>query len=311
MPNTPSATVQEGMAGICAGAHADDSHLALAEDVLGHLGAVVRVPEHAMDAVTAVSGSGPADFASSRSRWSRPSSCRPLPRDLDATRRPEHVRHGEAPARRANPPRGAARERHLPGGTTIRAIRELKRAGVRAAFLNAIQAEMERSRELDEAELSKILVEDDPQARAAELLVAAARAGGNIALCGGSTPGRAYELAAGLGPDWSRAHVWFGTPCRPAEHDDSNFKLVREHLVEALEGQPTVHRIKGELGAALAAEAYDEELRGVALDLILLGIGPDGHTASLFPDAPSLDVDDRRVIGVPGRHPRSARRSIA
>src|SRR5436190_946782 len=62
MPNAP-ATVHEGIAGICAGAHADDVHLALAEDVLSHLGAVVRVPERSMDAVTAVSGSGPAYFA--------------------------------------------------------------------------------------------------------------------------------------------------------------------------------------------------------------------------------------------------------
>jgi 6-phosphogluconolactonase len=136
------------------------------------------------------------------------------------------------------------------------------------------------------------------------LLVVAARAGRNIALCGGSTPGRAYELAAGLEPDWSRAHVWFGDErAVPPQHADSNFKLVQEHLLDALERKPTVHRIKGELGAGLAAEAYDEELRGVALDLVLLGVGPDGHTASLFPETPSLDVDDRRVIGVPGPPP--------
>src|SRR5436309_14222602 len=62
MPNRP-ATVHEGIAGICAGAHAGDAHLALAEEALSHLGAVVRVPERYMDAVTAVSGSGPAYFA--------------------------------------------------------------------------------------------------------------------------------------------------------------------------------------------------------------------------------------------------------
>src|SRR5918992_1463076 len=62
MPNTPS-TVHEGIAGLCAGAHAGDVHLDLAEEALSHLGAVVRVPEAAMDAVTAVSGSGPAYFA--------------------------------------------------------------------------------------------------------------------------------------------------------------------------------------------------------------------------------------------------------
>src|ERR671928_249215 len=62
MPNRP-ATVHEGIAGVCAGAHADDEHLRLAEEVLSHLGDVVRVPESAMDAITAVSGSGPAYFA--------------------------------------------------------------------------------------------------------------------------------------------------------------------------------------------------------------------------------------------------------
>src|SRR5919109_2945962 len=62
MPNTP-ATVHEGVAGVCAGAHADDDHVALAEEVLAHVGSVVRVPERYMDAVTAVSGSGPAYFA--------------------------------------------------------------------------------------------------------------------------------------------------------------------------------------------------------------------------------------------------------
>src|SRR4051812_37843612 len=62
MPNAP-ATVHEGMAGICAGAHADEEHLAVAEELLLHVGRVVRVPESWMDAVTAISGSGPAYFA--------------------------------------------------------------------------------------------------------------------------------------------------------------------------------------------------------------------------------------------------------
>src|ERR671934_2243855 len=62
MPNRP-ATVHEGVAGVCAGAHAGDEHLTLAEEALAHLGSVVRVPERYMDAVTAVSGSGPAYFA--------------------------------------------------------------------------------------------------------------------------------------------------------------------------------------------------------------------------------------------------------
>jgi 6-phosphogluconolactonase len=134
--------------------------------------------------------------------------------------------------------------------------------------------------------------------------VQAVRAGGHVALCGGSTPGRAYELAASLEPDWSRAHVWFGDERAVApDHEDSNFKLVREHLLDRLDAPPTVHRIKGELGASLAADAYDEELRGQALDLVLLGVGPDGHTASLFPGAPSLDVESRLVVAAAGPPP--------
>jgi 6-phosphogluconolactonase len=131
-----------------------------------------------------------------------------------------------------------------------------------------------------------------------------ARAGGHVGLCGGSTPGRAYELAAALEPDWSRAHVWFGDERAVGPEDErSNFRLAREHLLDALDGQPTVHRIKGELGGDLAAEAYEEELHGVALDLVLLGVGPDGHTASLFPHAPSLAEEARRVVAAAGPPP--------
>jgi 6-phosphogluconolactonase len=130
------------------------------------------------------------------------------------------------------------------------------------------------------------------------------RGGGHVALCGGSTPGRAYELAAALEPDWSRAHVWFGDErAVPPDDADSNFRLVEEHLLDRLEQPPTVHRIKGELGAQLAAEAYDEELRGTALDLVLLGVGPDGHTASLFPHAPSLEQESRVVVAAVGPPP--------
>src|SRR5207245_905138 len=125
------------------------------------------------------------------------------------------------------------------------------------------------------------------------------------ALCGGGTPGRAYELAAALEPDWSRAQVWFGDErAVPPEHLDANYRLVREHLLDRLEEQPEVHRIRGELGADLAADAYEEELRSaLSLDLVLLGVGPDGHTASLFPHAPSLSVEERLVVAAAGPPP--------
>jgi pyrroline-5-carboxylate reductase len=153
MPNTPS-TVQEGMAGISAGAHADDAHLALAEDVLGHLGAVVRVPEHAMDAVTAVSGSGPAYFALVAESMIEAGILLGLSREI-STQLVVQSMFGTAKLLRDEHIHPVELRENVtsPGGTTIRAIRELERAGVRAAFLNAIQAGMERSRELDEAEL--------------------------------------------------------------------------------------------------------------------------------------------------------------
>ena len=143
------ATVHEGIAGICAGAHAGDEHLSIAEDVLSHLGAVVRLPEHAMDAVTAVSGSGPAYFALLAEAMVEAGILLGLSREV-TTKLVVQTMLGTAKL---------LRDEHMhpvelreavtsPGGTTIRAIRELENAGVRAAFLNAIQAAMERSREL-------------------------------------------------------------------------------------------------------------------------------------------------------------------
>ncbi|HEU5213569.1 MAG TPA: pyrroline-5-carboxylate reductase [Gaiellaceae bacterium] len=148
MPNAP-ATVHEGVAGICSGAHADDQHLALAEEVLTHVGSVVRVPERYMDAVTAVSGSGPAYFALLAEAMIEAGILLGLSREV-STQLVVQTMLGTA---------RLLRDEHIhpvelremvtsPGGTTIRAIRELERAGVRAAFLNAIQAAMERSREL-------------------------------------------------------------------------------------------------------------------------------------------------------------------
>jgi 6-phosphogluconolactonase len=119
-----------------------------------------------------------------------------------------------------------------------------------------------------------------------------------MALSGGSAPGPAYELAAALEPDWSRATVWWGDDrAVPPDDERSNVLLVRRALLERLERQPAaVHRIRGELGAKAAAEEYDRLLESVELGLALNGIGPDGHTASLFPRAPSLEVADRRAV---------------
>jgi pyrroline-5-carboxylate reductase len=148
MPNAP-AVVREGMAGVCAGAHAGDEHLALAEEVLSHLGAVVRVPERYMDAVTAVSGSGPAYFALLAEAMIEAGILLGLGRET-STQLVVQTMLGTARLLRDEKihPVELREAVTSPGGTTIQAIRELEQAGVRAAFLNAIQAAMERSREL-------------------------------------------------------------------------------------------------------------------------------------------------------------------
>ena len=134
----------------------------------------------------------------------------------------------------------------------------------------------------------------------AERIAEQARAGGSIVLTGGSTPRRAYELAAQLEPDWSRAELWWGDErCVPPEDENSNYGTAKTALLDRLEREPAaVHRMRGELGRDAGAEEYERELAGVgAFDLVLLGLGPDGHIASLFPDFPTLGVTDRDAIG--------------
>ena len=121
-----------------------------------------------------------------------------------------------------------------------------------------------------------------------------------MALSGGSTPGPAYELAASLEPDWSRSELWFADErCVRPDDENSNYRLVRQRLLDRLHRGPAVeHRIRGELPAERAAEEYENELRGVTLDLVLLGIGSDGHTASLFPNDPALEEHERSAVAV-------------
>jgi 6-phosphogluconolactonase len=148
------------------------------------------------------------------------------------------------------------------------------------------------------AELVRVADVEEAARIVAETLVAAAQAGQAIVLTGGTTPGHAYTLAAEAEPDWSGAALWWGDDrCVPPEDERSNFRLARECLLDRLSAQPReVHRIRGELGAEAAAAEYDAELEDARLDLVLLGIGGDGHTASLFPNQPTLDERSRRAI---------------
>lgn len=148
MPNAP-ALVHEGIAGISPGRSATDGDLALAEEALGHLGAVVRLDEKDLDAVTALSGSGPAYFALLAEAMIEAGLLLGLSRDV-STRLVVQTMLGSALLLRDERMHPVELREAVtsPGGTTTRAIRELERSGVRAAFLNAINAATERSREL-------------------------------------------------------------------------------------------------------------------------------------------------------------------
>jgi 6-phosphogluconolactonase len=153
----------------------------------------------------------------------------------------------------------------------------------------------------------ELVITDDAESaalEAARLLADVASRGGAVALAGGSTPRRAYELAAGLAPDWHNVDVWLGDErCVPPADERSNLRLVQESLVAHLERRPSVHPVPTQLAPVDAAAAYAASLRGTTLDLALLGLGPDGHTASLFPNAPSLEAAELAVAAEAGLEP--------
>jgi 6-phosphogluconolactonase len=156
------------------------------------------------------------------------------------------------------------------------------------------------------AQQPEITVVDDPAILVGRLLAEQARREGSIVLTGGSAVGEAYAHAASLEPDWSRVELWWGDErCVPPEDERSNYRLAKETLLDNLSEQPReVHRIRGELQPADAAGELDRALDGATLDFLLLGIGPDGHCASLFPGSPQLRVDDARATsGAAGLEP--------
>ena len=128
-----------------------------------------------------------------------------------------------------------------------------------------------------------------------------------IALAGGGTPRAAYQQLAGRCPPWGRVEFFFGDErCVPPDAEGSNYGMAREALLDRIPLRPTqVHRVLGELPPAEAARRAEEDLRASVpgspwpvFDLVLLGMGPDGHTASLFPGAPELDEAERLMVPV-------------
>lgn len=150
--------------------------------------------------------------------------------------------------------------------------------------------------------MTRLTVTDDVAGEAASRIAAVAEAGGSIVLSGGSTPESAYRAAASA--DWSAAKVWFGDErCVPPTDSRSNFRMAKEALLDHLSGAPpTVFRIDGELEPALAAREYAAEIfehDAEPFDLLLLGLGSDGHTASLFPGRPAVAERNQLVAAVP------------
>jgi 6-phosphogluconolactonase len=134
----------------------------------------------------------------------------------------------------------------------------------------------------------------------------------HLALSGGTTPGRCYELLGAKPGDLEGVEVWFADErCVEPDDEESNYRLAAQTLLAGAQIAPErVHRMLGELGPDDGAHSYAEELthqlalppeqaQPPVLDLIVLGIGPDGHVASLFPAAATLDAGPEAVcLGV-------------
>ncbi len=124
-----------------------------------------------------------------------------------------------------------------------------------------------------------------------------------VALSGGSTPKSLYEQLVTQPIEWPHIHIFWGDErCVPPVHPDSNYGMAERALLTHINLPPqNVHRLRGELDPALAAQQYEDELRAVfgtlpRFDLILLGMGADAHTASLFPGTPALHESRRWVM---------------
>jgi 6-phosphogluconolactonase len=173
---------------------------------------------------------------------------------------------------------------------------------------------MSRNTELAVVESSEL------PARAAELIARLIREAArsselavSVALAGGSTPRAMHErLALVPGVPWERVAIFFGDErCVPPDSPDSNFRMARESLLDRVPIAPEqVHRMRGEVSdRELAARDYEAVLPA-ELDILILGIGEDGHTLSLFPGADSLEERERRVMAVVGPKPPPERLTL-
>jgi 6-phosphogluconolactonase len=133
----------------------------------------------------------------------------------------------------------------------------------------------------------------------------------DVALSGGSTP-RAFHETLAASPyheqiDWSKVQFYWGDErCVPPDHAESNYRMAYETLLSHLPiTESQIHRMRGELPPTEAADQYERELRETLesterdlprIHLLYLGVGPDGHTLSLFPQTAALDVTDRAVV---------------
>ena len=154
----------------------------------------------------------------------------------------------------------------------------------------------------------EIEVVEDPARACGAMLVGASLGGGHVVLTGGSTPRAAYaELVAAVksvGLDLGDTTYWLGDErCVPPDDERANARMIEESLLGPRAGvtAPTFKRINGELGPDEGADDYERELTASGpprFDLLLLGLGPDAHTASLFPDQPAVTDRSRLVVGV-------------
>lgn len=126
----------------------------------------------------------------------------------------------------------------------------------------------------------------------------------HVALAGGGTPRRAYELLGAMEGSWDHAHLWLGDErCVPRDHPDSNARMVDESLYAHARAQPPrLHPVDGAAVPEDAAWLYAGEVAELVpdgvFDLVLLGLGEDGHTASLFPHHPALEVHHAPCVAV-------------